>query len=150
MIYIIYTFDFKIFALLLLPINILIIIYTVPKAVWKIFQRQNFPSQHGILPVLFQKISIQQYPRKKYLWLIGKFPSHDFHLIVGKFTQDNWDTAPPPHCSAPSREISELYKIYSQLGKNGPCCTWSDSVVANMIFVLSLDFLEISEGKRVK
>ncbi len=71
-----------------------------------------------ILPVLFQKISIQQYPRKKYLQLMGKFPSYDFHLIVGKFTQDTRDTAAPPlHCSAPSGEISELYEIYIVLGK---------------------------------
>jgi hypothetical protein len=29
---------------------------------------------------------------------MGKFPSHDFHLIVGKFTQDTRETAaaPPP------------------------------------------------------
>jgi hypothetical protein len=24
---------------------------------------------------------------------MGKFPSHDFHLIVGKFTEDTGDTA---------------------------------------------------------
>jgi hypothetical protein len=51
--------------------------------------------------------------------------------IVGKFTQDTGDTAPPPpQHSTPSREISELYEIYRQLGKNGPNRIWSDGVVA--------------------
>jgi ArsR family metal-binding transcriptional regulator len=54
---------------------------------------------------------------------MGKFSSHDFHLIVGKFTQDTRDTAPPP-------QISELYEIYNWLGKNCGKCIWSDSVVA--------------------
>jgi hypothetical protein len=31
---------------------------------------------------------------------MGKFPSHDFHLIVGKFTQDTGDTAAPPPSTA--------------------------------------------------
>jgi hypothetical protein len=61
---------------------------------------------------------------------MGKFPSHDFHLIVGKFTQDTGDTAAPPPLQAPSGEISELFEIYNYLGKNGPLCKWSDSVVA--------------------
>ncbi len=68
-----------------------------------------------------------------------KFPSHDFHLIEGKFTQDTGDTAasPPPStvtagCSARSGEISELYEIYRQLGKNGPYCIWSVSVEAKI------------------
>jgi hypothetical protein len=47
----------------------------------------------GIVPVVFKKISVQQYPRKKYLWFMGKFPSHDSHQIVGKFTEDTGDTA---------------------------------------------------------
>jgi hypothetical protein len=51
---------------------------------------------------------------------MGKFPSHDFHLIVGKFSQDTRDTAAPPlHCSSPSGKMSELYEIYSNLGKSG-------------------------------
>jgi hypothetical protein len=47
---------------------------------------------------------------------MGKFPSYDFHLIVGKFTQDPRDTAPPP-LQPPRGEISELYEIYIELGK---------------------------------
>jgi hypothetical protein len=43
---------------------------------------------------------------------MGKFPSHDFHLIVGKITEDTWDTG------APSGEISSLHEIYRQMGKN--------------------------------
>ncbi len=50
---------------------------------------------------------------------MGKFPSHDFHRIIGKFTEDTGDTdaCPPPPtvtagCSAPSGKISELFEIY--------------------------------------
>jgi hypothetical protein len=52
----------------------------------KYFSAEIFPASIGKEPVLFKKISIQQHPRKKYLQVMGKFPSHDFHLIVGKFT----------------------------------------------------------------
>jgi hypothetical protein len=31
---------------------------------------------------------------------MGTFPSLDFHLIVGKFTQDTGDTAAPPSAAA--------------------------------------------------
>ncbi len=46
----------------------------------------------GILPVPFEEISIQKHPRNKYLSLLGKFPSNDLLLIVGKVTEDTGDT----------------------------------------------------------
>ncbi len=54
---------------------------------------------------------------------MGKFPSHDFRRIVGKFTEDTGDTdACPPTpvtagCCPPSGKISELFEIYIQMGK---------------------------------
>ncbi len=64
-----------------------------------------------------------------------KFPSHDFHLIVGKFTEDTGDTGasppPPPQLlqdPAHLREISVLYEIYTWLAKNGQMFKRCDSV----------------------
>ncbi len=51
-----------------------------------------------------------------------KFPSHDFHLTVGKFTEDTGDTG------APSGEISGLFKIYMEMGKVLLFHIWCDSV----------------------
>jgi hypothetical protein len=51
---------------------------------------------------------------------MGKFPSHDFHLIVGKFTQETGDTAAPPPSPSTGAylwEISEPYEIYIVLEK---------------------------------
>jgi hypothetical protein len=103
---------------------------------------------------------------------MGKFPSHDFHRIVGKFTEDTGDTDACPHpptvtagCSTPSGKISNYLKFicrWEKILKFYLCC---DSVefreaplnqevggtnpVEN--FVISfLDFSEISEGRWVK
>ncbi len=103
---------------------------------------------------------------------MGKFPSHYFHLIVWKFTQDTGDTAasPPPRQSycrmqcTLRRNFWTIWNLYP-IGKNGPNCIWSNSVglrrlpwnqadsrsnSAVTIFVSSLDFSEISKGRRVK
>jgi hypothetical protein len=37
---------------------------------------------------------------------MGKFPFHDFHLIVGKFIQDTGDTAAPP---PPAAHLEEKF-----------------------------------------
>ncbi len=82
-----------------------------------------FPANMGILPVLFKEISIQKHPRNKYLQLLGKFPSHDFHLIVGKFTEDTGDTGtgacpPPPIVTVGCSTHSEKFLNYMKFMVN--------------------------------
>jgi hypothetical protein len=97
---------------------------------------------------------------------MGKFPSHDFHLIVGKFTQDTGDTAPPPSTAAHLAEVFLNYMkfiLYWEKIVQSPYVAtvyWlkklpSDQKVgrlnpADIVFVFSLGFSEISEGRTVK
>jgi hypothetical protein len=46
---------------------------------------------------------------------MGKFPSHNFHLIVGKFTQDTGDSAaspPPSTVTADAAHVVEKFLNY--------------------------------------
>ncbi len=88
--------------------------YTVPKAVWKIFKRRNFPSQHresagALLENFCSATSKEEVPLA-----YGKFPSHDFHLIVGDFAEDTGDTGacPSPTVTAGSSAPWEKFLNY--------------------------------------
>ncbi len=95
---------------------------------------------------------------------MGKFTSHDFHLIVGKFTQDTGDTGPRTAAHLVEKFLNYMkFTLYWEkivYFPQGVIVQWlkqlpSDQGVgrsnpADIIFIVSLVFSEISEGRSVK
>jgi hypothetical protein len=100
-----------------------------------------------------------------------KFPSHDFHRIVGKFNEDTGDnvTPPPPQLLQDAAHLAEKFlnylKFICRWEKIWIFYMWCDSVKVERlhlnqevrgltpiekIFISSLDFSEISKERWVK